>query len=130
MLQAHKPLNRGNTCPRWDRTGFQALQTLGSPETIANPLCQSGRCTTQSDTVGSQVCTFCIPLFHADECPAMADAPRPTNRATVSVVLSAALRHPVIVDRLNGLLFRHPCNISFIHSNGVSELPDQRQGNS
>lgn len=55
--------------------------------------------------------------------------PCPTNRGIVSVVLSSPLRHPVIVDRLNGLLFRHPGNISFIQSNGVGELPDQRQGN-
>lgn len=79
------------------------------------------------DPVRRPKCAHCAHRFmHGDEYPATADAPRPTSRATLSVVLSVPLRHPVIVDRLNGLLFRHPGNISFIYSNGVGELPDQR----
>ena len=72
-----------------------------------------------------KVCTLCTPLSSRRRMSRYGKCAPSDQPGTVSLVLSAPLRHPVIVDRLNGLLFRHPGNIPFIHSNGAGELPDQ-----
>jgi hypothetical protein len=49
--EANKPLNRGNTCPRWDSNQPLPLKIRHSPKNIPNPA-QSDAGTTESEAPG------------------------------------------------------------------------------
>lgn len=69
-------LTCGNTCPRWDSTGFQALKSVGTPENMPSTA-QSGP-VRLSPTAG--VCTLCTSRFRPSNSPADCSSGIPSHQ--------------------------------------------------